>query len=388
MELNSEAIPGPTGGLWSKSAVGHILRNPIYRGIGIANRVSRAIFYRRAESAPQAVTVDARTLAHRKRPALQIRPSSDWVNREEPRLKGFLDPTVCKLAEAKQRKQLEHQSLGISPKPNRDRHRQSDFILKNILRLPAEQGNLPLTGRLTGPKANRRRYYSVSRAYTCPTKNPLMGRMIPAEPIEAAILEMLSHALSSMDDLRAQVRTAIEAEKMEKITIPAEVEELKKERGSLVRRIEFAVDQLDEIGQEALKNKLDQMKARISAIDSRLAEYPAAKSKASEISEDAIIERLCNLRKQISDLPPASIRPLLEAFIARAEVDLATKNVTVELKLPPSLLRDNGLCLVEPFASKTGNQAHTRHSIPLVKTTMVWLRPLRIYRPMDSAAAA
>jgi hypothetical protein len=388
LELNTEGIPGATGGLWSISVIENILRNPIYRGIGIANRCSSAIYFRRAASAPEVVKVDAQTLAQRKRPPLQIRPSSDWIKREEPRLKEFLDPAIQKLAAVKQQQQLEHQSLGLSPKPNRDRHRESEFILKNILRLPPDQGSLPLAGRRTGPKGKRRRYYAVSRAISCPTNEPLLRRMIPAEAIESAILQMLCDCLLSLPNLRGHVRAAINAEAKERETIPAEIAEITKERESLVRKIEFVVDQLDEIGADALKNKLAQMKARIAAIDARLAECPAIRNKSVSVSEDAIIERLGNLPKQIKLLPAASLRPLLEAFIARAEVNLSTRDVTVELRLPTSLLKENGLCLVEPFASKTGNQAHACNGTPLVKTTMLWLRPLRIYRPLDAAAAA
>jgi len=39
--LNAEGIPSPTGGKWFSSTIGHILRNPVYKGARVYNRKSR-----------------------------------------------------------------------------------------------------------------------------------------------------------------------------------------------------------------------------------------------------------------------------------------------------------------------------------------------------------
>jgi DNA invertase Pin-like site-specific DNA recombinase len=39
--LNAEGIPSPTGGKWFASTIGHILRNPVYRGTRVYNRKAR-----------------------------------------------------------------------------------------------------------------------------------------------------------------------------------------------------------------------------------------------------------------------------------------------------------------------------------------------------------
>jgi DNA invertase Pin-like site-specific DNA recombinase len=39
--LNAEGIPSPTGGKWFASTIGHILRNPVYKGARVYNRKSR-----------------------------------------------------------------------------------------------------------------------------------------------------------------------------------------------------------------------------------------------------------------------------------------------------------------------------------------------------------
>jgi hypothetical protein len=84
LELNNEGVPGPAGGIWCTSAINTIFNNQVYLGVGVANRVSNAIYYRRADSAPQPVMLDAKILARRKRPLYQIRPSSEWLYREDP----------------------------------------------------------------------------------------------------------------------------------------------------------------------------------------------------------------------------------------------------------------------------------------------------------------
>jgi hypothetical protein len=51
-ELNDRKIPSPTGKTWTRRSVSVILRNPVYVGIGIANRRSGARYTQRSKAAP------------------------------------------------------------------------------------------------------------------------------------------------------------------------------------------------------------------------------------------------------------------------------------------------------------------------------------------------
>ncbi len=73
------------------------------------------------------------------------------------------------------------------PRSDKDRHSDSDFILKGIL--TSKQGRHPMTGgvrRVVGGK--RVRYYSVGRGSTVPVWGSILTRLIQAEPIDRAVI--------------------------------------------------------------------------------------------------------------------------------------------------------------------------------------------------------
>ena len=55
-ELNGLRHPGPTGLGWSTSQIRYVLNNPCYTGLGVANRVSQALYFERQPASPGAIT--------------------------------------------------------------------------------------------------------------------------------------------------------------------------------------------------------------------------------------------------------------------------------------------------------------------------------------------
>lgn len=111
------------------------------------------------------------------------------------------------LAAAKQQAHLDAQANGERRKPNRDRHCNTSFFLKGILR--SKQGDEPMTGTTTGKSGVPTRYYRVPRAYAYPDGDRILRRMIPAEPIEHAVIEIVRRTLLEIPDLRSRIERQV-----------------------------------------------------------------------------------------------------------------------------------------------------------------------------------
>jgi Recombinase/Resolvase, N terminal domain len=89
-ELDQMGIRSGNGTPWCSSSINRLLTNTAYTGIGIANRYSAGIYNRRSANAPKPSLTNRRTLATRKKPKAQIRPRSEWIEVEHPRLRDYL----------------------------------------------------------------------------------------------------------------------------------------------------------------------------------------------------------------------------------------------------------------------------------------------------------
>ena len=89
-ELDAIGLRSGNGKPWCVTSIKNILRNPVYTGMGLANRYTQAIYNKRAKNAPKPSSVDRKSLTSRKKPAQQVRPRADWMEIEYPLLKDFL----------------------------------------------------------------------------------------------------------------------------------------------------------------------------------------------------------------------------------------------------------------------------------------------------------
>jgi len=390
-DLNDDGVPSPTGKLWHVATIRNILINPIYTGLGIANRHSSAIYHQRAPGSPQPVSIDTRTLAQGKRPPTKVRPRDEWHERKEQALLGLLPPEVRSLAEACHDRHLDEMADGHEPIVNKDRHRDSEYLLKGILM--SKQGLHPMTGRLGGRKPNRIRYYSVSRAFNTPkTENAILKKMVPAEPLEKMVLAILQTMLLRAPDLRERVKDAIRNHGREAQVDHGDVAKLKEEREAVRRKLEFAIDELDEIGRDAVKARVKRWQAQLRSLDSRVDRYQPVgnlNKKDVDFATDAVIQRIVQFGETMDELPVPATRRLLEAVVHRAVVDLETRNVELELRLPSWLMEGSKpMCLDTTFACQTDIEAHRENEVRLMKMQIRWLSSCRDFVGYDFADAA
>jgi len=387
--LNDAGIPSALGMRWHVEAVRQILLNPIYTGLGISNRTSTAIYHERAPDAPRPVTVDPVTLAKYARPPVRTRPRQDWVECDHDVLRDFIHSDIRALAQERHAQRLDAQAAGRTPKPDRDRHRDSEFILKGVL--VSKQGGHPLTGRRTGTKPHRKRYYGVSRSRSLTTSDPVLRKLIPAEPIEQAVLGILRMLLLRKADLERDVRTVVERVIRREATPGQQIDDLARERDAVSRKLNFALDTLDELGKDAAKETIERLQARLRALDvevnrrSRIHAVPVD----AEATVRQVMGTLNELGDHMDDLPRAALRRFVVVFVSRALANLETRHVELELRLPEWVLTmENPMCLDTTIPWKPGNEAHADSGILMLAPSLIWDQESYSYIAVDFARAA
>lgn len=386
--LNDRSVPAPRGGLWYSVTIRGILLNPVYVGIGLANLYSSAIYYMRSSDGP----IEARTTETELssgRPPRRARPKDEWFERTEPRLADLLDQPLRTAAIIKQQARLDTLAERKPQPRNRDRHRESDFILKGIL--VARQGGYPLTGRRTGKKGSTKRYYAVSRAFSAPTSDRTLRRLIPAEPLEACVMAVLQLVLKESDHTRRLLGSIVRRELKAARSQHGDVAALTAEQARIERQLSFIVDELDAVGRKAATRKAKVLEARLKEIHQHLRRARLAKPAADNADAivGAVCQRLTKLSEDLPSLPPAALRTVLQQFISKLVVDLETRDALVEFALPDwGSLDLNGVCLDDSLAYKCDNQAHPDHALPLMGLRLMWWRQEHAYLAYDFGEAA
>ncbi len=377
-DLNDRGIPSPRGRQWSLATVRAILFNPTYVGLGIANLATSAVYYARSSAGPIAASTELKDMMDG-RPARRIRPKTEWFERQEPALVGLLPPSLKPAVSAKQSARLEALATGTAAHRNRDRHRDSSYFLKGIL--TTKQGEHPMTGRTTGKTGHRKRYYAVSRAFTCPSKDNLLRTLIPAEPIERVVVSVLQEALTNCGRVHELVGKLAERELRARRSPASDLTELHQEKTAIERKLAFALDELDSDGRNAVRAKVQQMQARLKEINAEIRRRSHDRQRIENPDEiaDAICGTLSELAGQVPSLPRAALRNLLQVFVAKLEVDLKTRQVEVVFALPEWVTADTErLCLVGNSACKTTNEAQP--VLVIARYRITWNRRLRSYR--------
>jgi hypothetical protein len=378
-ELNARGEPSPKGRQWCFATIRQILLNPTYRGVGIANRTSCAIYAMRGKGGPVEVQVDEQTLAQG-RPPERIRPVDEWFFRDEPALANLLDEPIKAAAAVKQQAHLDTLAAGVGPRRRRDRHRASPYLLKGILR--SKPGNLPMTGRTTGPSNGRRRYYVVTRALRTPVRDSIFNRQIPAVPLEAPVVAHLQRVLGAGNHLEALIQSAVAKDVRKAHRGEPYLNARRAERERLKHRLCVALDELDEVGREAARDKLREIQARIRSLDAEIeAAEKAVTSRVDpkELSARAA-RRLATLADRLHEMPPATVRAVLETFVSSAVVDLETRQVSIELALPPWAELDAALLCLDANSSYKGDNQAQR----IVLARLELCRVKRSYVPCDT----
>jgi hypothetical protein len=333
--LNDTRIASPSDREWSIKVVQHILRNPIYVGREIRYRRKTGIFFIGGTAQPMPSEVDLAELANRRRPRQRRRPREQWVEQPQPELAEYLPPEVRELAKARIERYLESIADAQSPRPQRDRHQQSPYILKSILH--SKQGNYPMTGILSGKKGYDYRYYAVSRAMDVPKSHDVLRRRIPAEPLEKVVMEILRTTLLNKPDLLEKLKKILDGEQKQQHeghSVEEDRKELKRYRTQLPLLVEgINVESQDDV----LSRTVAKLKRKIKDLEQRV-NHVQIDSPRPGNNPNVSIEKLADELQQFGqkldsqDIP--GIRRLLELLVQKMEVDLETREVEIVLAFP------------------------------------------------------
>jgi hypothetical protein len=179
---------------------GESFRKYHYTGTGIAGRHACGIFHVRGnEAAPKVVKRNVKGQATWRSAHATPRPEVDWQRQEHTRLENYLGD-----ADLHQRAVEYHADIlakaadkatnpTVEGKPGGDRHVDSPYILKGLL--CASQGGYAMSGKICGPKGYRTRYYRVTRGESAPKNGSILAKLVPAEPLEKAVLSAVKDVL-------------------------------------------------------------------------------------------------------------------------------------------------------------------------------------------------
>lgn len=364
-ELNGTKVAAPRGGTWTTALVASVLRNSIYLGASVANRTTRAIYHTRSPDAPARSQLDARELLVRKAPRSRVRDASEWVVQEHAGLKDYLDEDVRELAAAEQARYWTSRSRRTPPPISRDRHLDSPYVLSQLLK---EKGTgLRLSGRTTGPKGRKIRYYAVTRAVTTPSAG-ITSTLVRAEPLERAVLEQVRAVVADYPALRQVIREQLEAESARTRADGDELPRLEARREELARKLEWVIDHLGTLGETLAAEKVEEVRRELATLDVRIgAARTARTARASAAPDDlnaraeAIAKSVVKLAADLGSLPTVAVRRLLEAVVERLEIDLHTMAVELDVHLPPwavqAAVHGGALCLEGNPLWRTANEA-------------------------------
>jgi DNA invertase Pin-like site-specific DNA recombinase len=145
--LNQRGLRSPTGIDWSQRQVESIYENPIYCGVARGGCSSQGIYYRRGNSKPEEIRLDAEVLSNCWTPPRQLRPPEDWRWTKEPLMADFLPTELSAKAlpqiEALVLARWERSQDPSRPNRSSNKHKNSEYILTGLL--VAAQDGEPLS---------------------------------------------------------------------------------------------------------------------------------------------------------------------------------------------------------------------------------------------------
>jgi hypothetical protein len=194
-----------------------------------------------------------------------------------------------------------------------------------------------MTGRTQGTKEKPYRYYTPSSSKAGPSSDVTLRRTVPAEPIERAVLDAIQATLShpNVRDQIVEIMNQQEAERMQESSV---ISQMKREQEKLQGQIEFVIEELGVVGKDAAKRKIQELETRLAVLNDRIASAQTPRKTKSpaeiELEADKIASRLARLSSKFGLFNAYGLRELIASMVTRLEVDLETRELTMEFALP------------------------------------------------------
>ena len=265
-----------------------------------------------------------------------------WLIREEPYLTNYLDQPLKDIASAQIKALWVRRSRGEVAPRIRNTHLDSLYVLTGLIRA-LHDGRL-LKGQNCGPHDDMTRYYAHPIARKDPVAAGCPNTTFRAEALEQPLLRALVETLKALPELKADLRWAVEEVlKDQRPSTPSEPDELKRELDTILAKIKMTFD-------IATPDTQEESKARLTELGQRRRELERLIRQAKETEKDpmhdieTIVEslaaRLNLLADQMDDLPIYQLRQVLAALTNSLTANMLTREVVMDLRVPPMAVSD------------------------------------------------
>jgi len=379
-QLNKSGVAPPIAKLWNATTVQRILTNSIYLGHPIAGQSAKGLFHKLSDGRPTPVEVNQGMMEEKELlslPAIK-RPKGEWIKPApadgvaHPQL--ITDSEVIALAWTKINGKWENWDNPNSTPTcfgKYDRHANSSYILKGLLR--SKQNDYKMSGRTTGnPK--KFRYYRAGKMAQYGLQGTVYAKHIPAEPIEQTVLELLVRTLADKKDIGRLIEGHVKEQSGALTSDHSERARLKAEESKLIKRLKLIYENGDG-DEEELRGMILEAKSRLQEVRQSLTSIGDAKSLHGvdiESVKTSVVAQLSQLHTNIDGMPLESVRRLIASLFSELIVDLATRDLEVEIRLPSWALTSSkaireAMCLEQPSCSKPLFQAQRGNGVFLAK---------------------
>lgn len=339
--LNQRGLRTPTGIEWSQRSVESIYENPMYCGFARGGWGSQGIYYRFGSTGiPEEVRLDIEVLTNCWTPPRQLRPPEEWRWVKQPFMMDFLPPELSAKAlpqiVAVMTARWERSQDPSRARRSSSKHKNNEYLLTGLL--VAAQDGEALTGVLCGKAGKKVRKYRHLRGARGYRKGSIFNNYIRAAELENAVLEQVVEVTGNVPDLREQILMAIRASAPDGDT-EQKLHGLRGERDKVAQRVRLISRTFSEEHLVDVQPELDALAARRSELERQIKEFESRSAFAAEDPNelaDRLLAQIGNRSMSVSEMSASMKRELLEAYVERVVVDMATKDAEIYFKLPES----------------------------------------------------
>jgi DNA invertase Pin-like site-specific DNA recombinase/AcrR family transcriptional regulator len=340
--LNQRGLRSPTGIEWSQRQAESIYENPIYCGVARGRVASQGIYFRQGEQKPEEVRLDAEILTNCWTAPRQLRPPEDWRWVQQPLMTDFLPADLSAKAlpqiKALMRARWERSQDPTRARRSSSKHKNSEYVLTGLL--VAAQDGEALSGVLCGKVGKKVRKYRHPRSARGYRKGSIFNNYIRAAELEDAVLEQIGEIMANSAALRDLVLAAIRASAPDGDTAQR-LSVLRTEREKVAQRTRLISRMFTEEHLADVQPELDALAAQRRELDRQINEMEKRSAFAAEDPNelvDRVLAQVTNSAVPVGEISASMKRELLEEYVDRVVVDMATKDAEVYFKLPESVL--------------------------------------------------
>lgn len=358
---------------WDHQSIQNLVLNESYTGFCYANRFTNHLYVQRDPASPlPSITLGLKRYG--------IRPMSNWVRVELPRMIDFFPPELKAIAEVKQAEFWSQFEDGHQPTPRTTNGRR-DYPLSSLI-------TEKITGELMkgcpgGPKGRERRYYKLSPAKIkkamagpdAPADRAAISSGIPADCVEKEFYCRLECLLRSIGDFRGMLVEEIKSQDRERCKGTQDLNQLLREQEELKEKYDLLVERLSRGNKDRINKLLDETDAKLDALEQKIesvGQFPPLDDEQVEKVADSILRNLRKIIGELSSSSDAVLFALIDEIVSSAVADLQQRTVQFEFAVPASMINQAIVGLDGLASCKKLVQTYKWNPIYLAETAIHW----------------